>query len=68
MREVSGNPDWLDLAFMSRCEHHICANSTFSWWGAFLSEDPRPVVPWLHGVLPEGFRRALPQHWLVLEV
>ena len=47
---ISDNPDWLDMALMSRCDHHICANSTFSWWGAFLSENPSPIVPWVTGV------------------
>jgi hypothetical protein len=60
---VEGNPDWLDLTLMTRCEHHICANSTFSWWGAFLSSDPSPVVPWLVGTIPENFRRIHPPHW-----
>jgi hypothetical protein len=40
---VSGNPDWLDMAFMSRCDLHICANSTFSWWGAFLRVSHREL-------------------------
>lgn len=35
-----GDNSWMDMALMSRCKHHIIANSSFSWWGAWLSDAP----------------------------
>lgn len=49
---VTGNdpsPE-LDLALMSACEHHILANSSFSWWAGWLGYRPGQIViapsPW----------------------
>jgi hypothetical protein len=45
-----GGDSWQDVALMSKCNHHIIANSSFSWWGAWLNPSKEKIV-------------IAPEHW-----
>ena len=49
---ISDNDDaYLDLCLMTMCKGHIIANSSFSWWGAWLADTNKVVAPkgWFEG-------------------
>ena len=40
----TGIEDWKQMIMMTGCDHHIIANSTFSWWGAYLNPSDSKIV------------------------
>jgi hypothetical protein len=54
---------WEDMYLMSICKHHIIANSSYSWWGAWLNKNTNKIVvapsKWFANeptdIVPEGW-------------
>jgi Glycosyl transferase family 11 len=60
-----------DLRLMSSCRHHIIANSTFSWWGAWLNPRPEKIVIapryWFLG-MDSCYPDLFPCDWMLADV
>ncbi|WP_430934751.1 alpha-1,2-fucosyltransferase [Saccharicrinis sp. 156] len=65
----NGKNAFEDLRLMSNCKHHIIANSTFSWWGAWLNPNKDKIV-----IAPDKWYKMeklenkdiLPEKWIRL--
>lgn len=60
-----------DLALMSCCEHNIIANSSFSWWSAWLNQNPEKIViapkVWFGpGNSHLSTKDLIPESWIVM--
>lgn len=57
--------DWYDMYLMSVCKHNIIANSTFSWWGAWLNQhDDRIVVAPHKWINTCDYQDIYPKEWI----
>lgn len=65
---VEGNSDVEDMWLMSMCNNHVIANSSFSWWGAWLSKSKKIVAPknWFGPGGPKYWNDIYCEDWIVL--
>ncbi len=57
----AADKDYEDLRLMASCRHHIIANSSFSWWGAWLAQRP---IPGPRSPIPDRQVVIAPAKWL----
>jgi len=65
-----GPESYVDMQLMSACKNHVIANSTFSWWAAWLNDNPDKIViapaRWYEGGLDEA--ELVPEQWMRLQI
>lgn len=68
----NGSNSFRDMQLMSMCKHNIIANSSFSWWGAWLNSSPEKIV-----IAPNHFYKKdsgfddsmlIPKKWITIPV
>ena len=63
----TGKESYIDMRLMSLCKHNVIANSSFSWWGAWLNSNPDKII-----IAPKQWFKdetivqtdVIPKHWI----
>jgi len=67
---VEGNSDYVDIGIMSLCDNNIIANSSFSWWGAWLNRNPskKVIAPkrWFGSSVNHNTQDLIPKTWTTI--
>lgn len=64
----TGDRSYRDMHLMSLCKHNIVANSTFSWWAAWLNQNAGKIVvtpgKWINDARPGFYDKLIPAEWI----
>lgn len=66
-----GKESYRDMQLMSLCKHNIIPNSTFSWWGAWLNNNPEKIViapeKWFNDCTNWNYSNIVPDEWIKIK-
>lgn len=69
---IEGNHDYQDLYLMSFCKHNIIGNSSFSWWAAYLNQNPNKIIltppRWYAPSCGLDDKDVVPPEWLRIQL
>lgn len=62
----TGDNSYKDMLLMAECNHNIIANSTFSYWGAYLNKNPEKIVIAPEQYLKNDSKPLAAKDWVLL--
>ena len=67
-----GERSYNDMRLMSACKHNIIANSSFSWWGAWLNSNAQKIIvapnKWINNSKNVSESDIIPEKWKKIEI
>jgi hypothetical protein len=65
---IENEKDYIELYLMSLCDNNIISNSSFSWWGAWLNNNPNKIVIgpkiWFGDSINHNTNDIIPENWI----
>lgn len=64
-------PDYEHFSLMCNCKHQVIANSTFSWWAAWMNNYPNKIIIapkwWYRDPVKNESIIRIPDNWIIIE-